>query len=85
MVGTSNPEPLQHEKGWQRNSVGRLFRFIIIIIIIIIIITIIIIVIVITIIIIMVIVMLMTKNNDDDFQPQVWLRASGCWGSRTSC
>ena len=98
MVGSSNPEPLQHEKGWQRNSVGRLFRFIsschvylkikqtrlshnvgnkiegsn-------------------------------TKSSlapdmlwlphghnghihaDDDLQPQVWLRASGCRGNRTSC
>ena len=27
VVATSNPKPLQHEKGWQTNSVGRLFRF----------------------------------------------------------
>ena len=27
VVRTSNPAPLQHEKGWETNSVGRLFRF----------------------------------------------------------
>ena len=31
VVATSNPKPLQHEKGWQTNSVGRLFRFIVMI------------------------------------------------------